>query len=475
MAKIKRMINMGIPVTACNMRCSYCYVSEAGWRTDDLGHLDYPPEHIQRCLTQERTGGVCHVNICGSGETLLPDYAMDLIRRMLENGHYVSVATNGTLTKRLEELCALPEEYKERLFIKFSFHFLELKRLKLIDRFFSNICLVRDNGCSFSVELGADDDYVPYVEQIRALCRERLGADCHVIELRHQKDEFDRLTKLPLEERNELWGQFHSELFDYQQTEWGRKRCEFCYAGEWLLQLDGKTGWAYPCFIGGNDIQNIFADPEEPIRFVAIGENCPWAHCYPCHVLLTSGIIPELEAPTYYDVRDREAADGSHWLKPKMAEFFSSKFIDANQEYSPEKKAYINGLMALEYKNRGRLLEMEDARRAAEKSLLARGIHTVAVWGANMYSDWLLALLLPTKIRVQYMVDPDVAPSPKRRAGRGGSALPPVLSRFDDLPRADAAVITDYARYTEIKTTVPPVYGRLLSITELADEEGAER
>lgn len=477
MAKIKRLINMGLPVTACNMRCEYCHVSQAGWNnTSELGQLDYPPEHIQRCLTQKRLGGVCHISICGNGETLLPDYAMDLIVKMLENGHFVSIATNGTPSKRIEALCALPEEYRKRLFIKFSFHYLELKRLHLLDTFFYNIRMARGSGCSFTLELGADDAYIPQLEEIRDVCQRELGADCHVIELRQQRDEFARLTQKQPEERQAAWGNFHSPLFDFQQQEWGKKRCEFCYAGDWLMQLDARTGWTYPCYIGGNDIQNIFENPDEPIRPIAIGENCPWAHCYPAFVLLTSGVIPELDAPTYGEMRDRKAADGQTWLRPAVAEFFSSKFIDCNKEYPQGKKQYINALMALEYKNRDRRILTEEAAAAVEKTLLAKGIGTVAIWGASMYTDWLIALLLQTNIQVKYFVDPETDDSSSvmsrlRNWGQGfvSSSVPRMLSRFDRLAHVDAMIVTNYSRFNSERAKIPPVYDHLLSITELAD------
>ena len=248
--KMKRLINFVVPVTACNFRCHYCYVGQEGRNTGELGQLQYSPEHIQRCMSVERWGGVCHINICGLGETLIPEYTLDLTRRMLENGHYVSVVTNGILSNRLQAFCSFPLEYRQRLFIKFSFHYLELLHQELLEEFFRNVCLIRDNGCAFSVELTVNDETIPYITEIQKICRKEVGADCHVIESRNNLDGFSRLTKLPESKHQKVWFTFHSKLFDYQQTLWMEKRREFCYAGDWVCSLNIGSGWLMPCFSG---------------------------------------------------------------------------------------------------------------------------------------------------------------------------------------------------------------------------------
>lgn len=472
MAKIKRLINFGLPVTACNMHCSYCYVSQVGWNTGELGKLDYPPEHIQKCLTQERLGGVCHINMCGSGETLLAPYTVDLARRMLENGHYVTIVTNGTITKRIKELCDFPREYKERLFFKFSLHYFELKRMNMLDLFFNNIRFVKDNDCSFSVELGAADEYASCVEEIKNACRNGIGEYPHVIELRRQYDleAYARLTELPIEEHQNAYKGLHTQMLDFQQEHWDVKRCEFCYAGDWVMQLAGGTGWFSPCFIGGKDMQNIYENPDEPIRFAAIGENCPWPHCYSGYILLTSGVVPSLKTPCYAEFRDCIYPDGAHWLQPKILEFFSSKFIEANEEYSDNKKVYVNALMALEYKNRTRAYEPEKTGKIVEQALKNKGIETVSIWGASIYTDWLFDLLQHSAIKVKYIVDDSLSEKEQHYGGLFGRQLKTaVFGTKDKLPKVDAMVITDWAHFNSIRQQIPPVYKNLLSLTELAD------
>ena len=67
---VKRFFECLIPVTVCNLKCSYCYVIQRDYRNMKLAELKYTPEHIGKCLTKERLGGECFFSICGAGETL---------------------------------------------------------------------------------------------------------------------------------------------------------------------------------------------------------------------------------------------------------------------------------------------------------------------------------------------------------------------------------------------------------------------
>lgn len=54
---VKRFFECLIPVTVCNLKCSYCYVIQRDYRNMKLAELKYTPEHIGKCLTKERLGG----------------------------------------------------------------------------------------------------------------------------------------------------------------------------------------------------------------------------------------------------------------------------------------------------------------------------------------------------------------------------------------------------------------------------------
>ncbi len=498
MAKIKRLVNFIIPVEACNFRCHYCFVAQDGRNTGHIGKLKYSLDYIQKAMTVERWGGVCHLSICALGETLIPDYTVELARRLLENGHYISIVTNGTLTNRIKSLCRLPEKLKNHLFLKFSFHYLQLKDRDMFDVFFNNVRCTKDAGISFTVEMTVNDETVPYISEVKRICLQRVGAVCHLIESRDNNNSYVRLTKLPVEKHQKIWESFESPMFHFQQSQWLKKRREFCYAGDWVSSLDVESGYLVPCFSGGNAISyNVFENIDEPIKFCAIGHNCPWSHCQAAHVLLSFGIIPELQAPTYMDFRDRACIDGSHWLTPAVSEFFSSKFIESNAEYPPLKKAFVNRLMELDYPEEestcldGSVRTGEDEcvdGKALSRLLRKRHIHTLIVWGTGKRCDFLLSLFKKSSIRVLCQVNTDSCFSPDgrrwRRALRKAKwffiyALPfgmgrrwyegRKVSKGDRLPDADAIVISDFAHFNSKRKQIPPKFNRVLSITELAD------
>lgn len=57
MDTIKRFFECLIPVTACNLKCNYCYVIQRNNRKHEMAQLKYTPEQIGRALRQERLGG----------------------------------------------------------------------------------------------------------------------------------------------------------------------------------------------------------------------------------------------------------------------------------------------------------------------------------------------------------------------------------------------------------------------------------
>lgn len=130
--KIKRFIEIHIPVTACNLRCHYCYITQLNLWKNKQAQFNYSVDTIRKALSVKRLGGKCMMNLCGGGETLIPEETLQIAKAFLEEGHYVTIVTNGTISKRFDELASFPKELLERLFFKFSFQFLELKRTKMM-------------------------------------------------------------------------------------------------------------------------------------------------------------------------------------------------------------------------------------------------------------------------------------------------------------------------------------------------------
>lgn len=345
MDKIKRFIDIYVPVTTCTLRCHYCYITQHRLFDGPLPKFNFSPQHVRKALAKDRLGGPCLLNLCGGGETLLAPQIVDYIRELLEEGHYVMVVTNATVSKRFEELAKLPKELLSHLFFKFSYHYLELKKRNLLDRFFANVCLMRDLGASFTLEATPNDELIPYIEEMQQAAISHVGAVNHVTVGRDERvaGALPILTNMSREDYQKTWSVFHSEFFDYKMSIFGQKRKEFCYAGAWSLYLNLATGNAQQCYCSRFS-QNIFKNLNKPIIWRPVGNGCREVHCYNGHAFLVLGLIPELPAPTYGEIRNRACTDGSEWLQPAMKSFMSTKLFETNKQYNCVEKFVTNAM-----------------------------------------------------------------------------------------------------------------------------------
>ncbi|MFA5828057.1 MAG: radical SAM protein [Candidatus Shapirobacteria bacterium] len=330
---MKRFIDVLVPSPTCNLCCHYCYVPQE-IKQSKVSSFLYEPKHIGLALSKKRLGGVCHFNICGMGETLIPKQVLDITREILKNGHYVMIVTNGTLTERFHQFTRLPMKLRDRLGFKFSFHYLELVKRGLLDLFFDNIDLVKKSGMSFSVEITPSDELEPYIEEIKRISRSRVGALPHLTIPRDMKvSDIVLLSKYSLDEFIKKWKGFDSEMLRFKKSTWGIKRCEYCYAGAWSGLLNIGNGILTACY-GSKITQNIFEDLKKPIMFVAVGKGCNLPHCYNSHSLLTLGNIPKIKG-VYANIRNRKnEKDGSEWLKPNMKKFLSHRLENYNKQFT---------------------------------------------------------------------------------------------------------------------------------------------
>lgn len=343
MDKIKRFIECLVPVTACNLKCDYCYVIQQNRRKNELPKFKYSPEHIAKALSKERLGGTSYISICGAGETLIQDEVVNIVKELLKEGHFVNVTTNGTLTNRFEEFEKFPKEFLERLHFAFSFHYLELKKRNLLEKFFSNVKRVKKLGCSFVVQLNLYDKYIEDIEEIKKICKENIGAYPQIAATRDESDvdtkqKYKLYTKLSKEEYKEKGQTFNSKLFDFTMKNFMVKRKEFCYAGDWSLILDLTTGNTKKCYCLDED-QNIFENIEKPIKFEAVGNSCPTIYCFNSSHFLSLGDIPTLNTPSYAELRNREEAN---WYNEKTKAFLSTRLYESNDTYKTLKKIKIN-------------------------------------------------------------------------------------------------------------------------------------
>lgn len=363
---MKRFIDIHIPIAKCNLNCHYCYVAQVNARDSEVAPFNYSAEYIGKALSVERMGGVCHFNMCGIGETLIPEQVIDITKAILAQGHYVMIVTNALLTKRIEQFCEFPEEYRKRLGFKCSFHYLELSKKGLMNRYFDNIDLIRKHGMSMSVEMTPSDELEPYIDDVKKICMERVGALPHVTIPRDMtKENIVLLSNHSFEDFCSIWATFDSDMFELKKRLWAQKRNEFCYAGEWSGLLNIGNGVMGQCY--GNCLhQNIFKDISKPIEWTPIGHNCCLPHCYNSHSLLGLGDIPEIKG-SYALERDRiDARDGSHWLTIEMREFLSHRLENYNIEYNENEKAQKDQ----EWNNRMRLIRLKNIIKKVVKKIV---------------------------------------------------------------------------------------------------------
>lgn len=349
MDKLKRYINVHVAMSNCTLRCHYCYVTIHQTFGQPIPSMPYSPTFVRKALNKKRLGGCCHFNFCADGETLLFPKLVEYVEQLLEEGHYVSIVTNCTLSNHIAELTLLRPELKKHLFVKASYHYLELKQNGLLDAFFDNVRRLHDAGISLTIEITPNDELIPFVKEAVELCRLRMGAAPHFTVARDERDKkLPILTSMPRSEYRRVWARFESVLFDYKESIFGRPIKSFCYAGEWFLCLDLLSGKISQCH-GTPSFQNIYENPDEPIHYKPIGKHCPRPHCFNGHALLTQGVIPDEKGPTYAATRDRVMNDGGHWLYQDVKEFFSQRLYDNNKQYSFFHRFYIDSKPLLQH------------------------------------------------------------------------------------------------------------------------------
>lgn len=338
MKKIKRFFECLIPVSICNLECPYCYIIQENRRNMKLANLQYSPEHIAKALNPERVGGICYFSICGAGETLAQKEVIEIVSLLLKEGHYVNITTNGTLSNRFDMLIEQCKNDIERLHVSFSMHYLELIRLNLLDKFFENIKKIKNAGASFLLQINLCDEYIPYIQEIKAISKKEVGAYPQVALTRDESTRPFRIYgKIGEEDYYKQGRRFESPLFEFTCKNFNVKRKEFCYAGDWSGVLNLQTGWLSKCYANPQG-QNIFEDLSESIKFEAVGHNCQNSYCVNSSHFMSLGVVPSLKTPTYAELRNRESAN---WYNEEMQVFLNSKLCESNKEYDLIKKTWI--------------------------------------------------------------------------------------------------------------------------------------
>lgn len=341
MDTISRFFECLVPISKCNLKCSYCYVMQEGRRNTEAVKFVATPEEIGRAFSQARVGGLALINLCGFGETLIPKEMPQIIYEILKQGQYVNVTNNGTMSRRFQEIMNLcPVEYRNRLSFAFSFHYVELKNRNLLDVFINNVKYVRDNGCSFVVQLNLADEYIPLCDEIKDICLKEFGALPQIALTRRELNDgsYEIMTSYPENEYISVARSFNSPLFEFTLKNFNQKRTEFCYAGVWSYKVDLGSGMLRSCNCTEAH-QNIYHDLNEPIKCRAVGNCCTSGYCVNSSHYMSLGVIPSIDTPSYVEVRNRPEAS---WYQPEMQEFLSHQFTENHKEYSKMQKLIAN-------------------------------------------------------------------------------------------------------------------------------------
>lgn len=298
-----------------------------------MAGMKYSPKYIGRALSKKRLGGIAYFSLCGAGETMMQKELPELMFELLKEGHYLNVTTNGTVSKAFRRIAELiPPHLLKHVQFSFSMHLLELKRLNLVDKFFENINFVHSIGCSFLVQVNLCDDYEPLFDEIKQLCLEHVGA---LPQLAATRDEINLSKDIRLftshtkEEYVKRGSEFDSPLFDFTIKNFMVKRHEYCYAGKWGGVLNLGTGEFRPCY-ASPIVMNVFQDYSKPIKLHSVGHHCRSPFCMNSSHFISLGMIPDYQAPTYYELRNRKTQSGTNWINDEMKVIMSQKLYEGN-------------------------------------------------------------------------------------------------------------------------------------------------
>lgn len=347
---IKRYIEVFIPGTACNLKCHYCYLAQDGIPTNQRAQFQYSQDTMRKAISKKRLGGACYFNLCADGETLLEPRTVSFLKDLLEEGHYATVVTNGTLSARFDEICSWPLELRQRIMFIFSFHYLELQRLNLTDIFFDNINKIWSAGCSWFSSMVQCEEYIEHYSEIKSLFMDKVGVLPHPVKYRDDLSPDIRIkTDRTVSEYFDLGiKEFDSMIFSFEKETYQKKVTQFCYAGDWLCYLNLCTGELRACY-GYPPFDNLFQNPDKKIKFRAVGNNCNLPYCYNGLSRLTMGVVPELKYDRYWVYRHRTRADGTDTFTDYMKSVTEKRLYETNEEYSEAQKRALNRYYTFNY------------------------------------------------------------------------------------------------------------------------------
>lgn len=349
MDKIKKIFLIQIPLSICNFRCHYCYLSTHEHKYEGYQpKMRLTPEQFGKAFAKERIGGIAYANFCADGETLLTTDIDLYVKAYVSQGHYAEVVTNLTSTKVLDKFLTWDKELLKRLEFKCSFHYLELKKRNLLKVFADNVKKIWEAGASANIEITPSDELIEHLDELMEFSLKHFGALPHVTVARNEATmNMANLTKLDKDTYEKIWATFDSSFWRFKYSLFGKRQTDFCYAGSWGYTLNYETGDLRQCYVG-KTIGNMYNDLGSPLPNCPIGR-CREPHCHNAHALMSLGFIPEKYHSKYGEMRNRISNTGNQWLTPEMLSFLNTKLAQSNDTLPYQEEQRILSQGAFEY------------------------------------------------------------------------------------------------------------------------------
>ena len=392
--RIKRIITVYVPGHLCNLRCSYCYVTEClKYSMDGHAQFNYSVEHMIKAFEPARLGGIAYIVVIGEGETLFPPEVIPFVKGLLHQGHVVEVVTNNTLDDRIGQLLDIPQEDLKHLIVKCSLHWLELKRLNKVNSYFENIRRIVAAGASAYPFLVICEEYMPFLDEICDVCEKELGelpacTPCVTAETPEQFLEKGGAGTNPpctTEFVEQINKRLHSKLFEQSVRFLDIDvRKVFCYAGAWSYVVQMGTGRLCKCHNVLTDI-NFFENIDQPVECAPVGCECGIASCSLQYCFYGFGLIPEVSnVPTYTEM----LCEGSNLFNPEIKQLLNSRISDHEKIFTKEEENTF--LMdVIHCKN----LQIEELSQRMTKEQYAAVKATEAEKQRRLYVERLLGLV----------------------------------------------------------------------------------
>ncbi len=330
--RAEKFIECLVPISHCNLHCEYCYVIQGGYRDSARPAFRLTPQEIGRAFNPARWSAKrLFVSFCGAGETFLCKELPDIVACTLTQGNFVNVTTNGTITPAIEKLINLPDDLPSRLVFAFSLHYKELKKRNLLSVFAENVKRVAASPASFTVQLNLYDGYLDCLEEIKNYCLENFGALPQIALTRDQRHGMKIYSSANFETYKDYGAEFDSPMFNFSCENFLVNRAKyFCHAGEMTWTLDLATGNLSRCYCEP-PYCNIYDNLEQKIPLIPVGRHCGSDYCVNAIHFLALGNIPEINCPSYTELRDRPSAG---WYKETMKIALGGKFMSKSKRKS---------------------------------------------------------------------------------------------------------------------------------------------